>query len=658
MPASATDPLARFLQSAAHDASPLPLVSTAIDVAVHGGLAIVTTERRFRNAETISIEATMTFPVPIDATLCSLSARIDGRTLHAVAMAREAARDTYERALSEGKSAVLHEEPLRGIHVLSVGHIAPQAEIAVVDTWTAPLSFAEPNPRLRIPTTVGEVYGRSPLPPSDDLLLAGPARSATMRVACQDGEATVRWATSGPDGAWSVPLDRPIEIVIAGWRRRPLKGISASGRAVTLDIAPAAATRHPLTVDILVDRSGSMNEMAEGTARSRSSKFEIATAALCAAARNLQPDDTVSIWEFNDSVDRIGEAKGPQVEAMARRILGPDGGTEIGVAIGTAVDCGAKNLLIVTDGASWALDPLALAATGLRLTAVLVGEDALEAQIAHLASLTGGQVFVASGADTAAALAAALSAARTPFDSRPREIERLDRIETLRRGAKVVATWGAKARAKPSAHARRIGATAAALVLPFMSETAATELAVAEGLVTHLTSLVLVDEAAEAKHGVPARRRVPLSRAQPVGQPVRLASASIPRECGGVALALEGPIDDGGEEEPVEIPLWISLRLIARRIDWDADPDALCRGELASVPIDVLASVVELTRLADVVALATALSMRPMVVVIGLAAHSFAAQNRSAERVAKAILGAADLSRFAGVLAGVERRKS
>jgi hypothetical protein len=394
--------------------------------------------------------------------------------------------------------------------------------------------------------------------------------------------------------------------------------------------------------------------MTEGAARSRSTKFEIATAALCAAARNLQPDDTVSIWEFNDSIDPIGEATGPQVEAMVLRIRAPDGGTEIGVAIGTVVDCGAKNVLIVTDGASWAIDTQALAATGLRLTAVLVGEHALEARIAHLASLTGGQVFVASGADTAAALAAALSAARTPFDPRPRRIERLDRIETLRRGAKVVATWGAISRAKRSAHARRIGATAAALALPFMSEAEATSLAVAEGLVTHLTSLVLVDEAGQAKRGVPARRRIPLARPQPVAQAFRLGPAAVPRDMGGVQLAIAAPFGFDREEEPAEIPLWISLRNIARRIDWDADPDALCNGELRSLRLDVLTDIVALAGLARVVDLATALSVRPMVAVLGLAARSMAAHSRSAERVAQVILGAIDARSFADVLAGVQ----
>ena len=51
-----------------------------------------------QHSRTQSIEATMTFPVPVDATLCSLTARIDGRTLRAVAQARSAgARDLRRR---------------------------------------------------------------------------------------------------------------------------------------------------------------------------------------------------------------------------------------------------------------------------------------------------------------------------------------------------------------------------------------------------------------------------------------------------------------------------------------------------------------------------------------------------------------------------------
>src|SRR5262249_8938437 len=68
------DPLARFLRDHVADKHPIPLTATRIDVTIRGGLACVTTERTFRNAEQLSIEATMTFPVPVDATLCALTA--------------------------------------------------------------------------------------------------------------------------------------------------------------------------------------------------------------------------------------------------------------------------------------------------------------------------------------------------------------------------------------------------------------------------------------------------------------------------------------------------------------------------------------------------------------------------------------------------------
>jgi hypothetical protein len=176
------DPLVTFLRAHTADKHPVPLVATRIDVTIRGALARVTSERTFRNDEQQSIEATMTFPVPVDAALCSLSARIDGRTLTAVAQARQEARETYERAVDQGKAAVLHEELLKGIHMLSVAHVRPGATIVVTDTWTAPLAFVGGTPQLRIPTTVGDIYGRSPLAPSDDLVTGDVVHEATIRI--------------------------------------------------------------------------------------------------------------------------------------------------------------------------------------------------------------------------------------------------------------------------------------------------------------------------------------------------------------------------------------------------------------------------------------------------------------------------------------------
>ena len=122
---------------------------------IYGGLAVVTTERIFRNAEATSIEATITFPVPVRATLVRLAARIGNRELIAASLAREAARETYEDAIDRGKSTVPHEEALRGVHQLCVGHVPPGVDVAVRSTWADALATNPAGVFLRVPTTPG-----------------------------------------------------------------------------------------------------------------------------------------------------------------------------------------------------------------------------------------------------------------------------------------------------------------------------------------------------------------------------------------------------------------------------------------------------------------------------------------------------------------------
>ena len=119
---------------------PMPLVATRFDVLIDSGLAVVTTSRTFRNDESRSIEATITFPVPVHASLFALKVRIDDRVLDARAKRKDAAREDYEDALERGKTAVLHEEVLRGVHMLSVGHVAPGDEIEVQSSFAVALT--------------------------------------------------------------------------------------------------------------------------------------------------------------------------------------------------------------------------------------------------------------------------------------------------------------------------------------------------------------------------------------------------------------------------------------------------------------------------------------------------------------------------------------
>jgi hypothetical protein len=152
--------------------------------------------------------------------------------------------------------------------------------------------------------------------------------------------------------------------------------------------------------------------------------------------------DRVVFWEFSSEARMQGTAAGG--DGVRRAIAGlsePDGGTEIGLAI-DAVLAGREgaDVLIVTDGKSHALDIHAAARRGARFTVVLVGEDSLAANLGHLAVLTGGQVFVSSGADLATVLGTAVAAMRVPrLRSTPTQGTAPELAEALSGGMRITA---------------------------------------------------------------------------------------------------------------------------------------------------------------------------------------------------------------------------
>jgi hypothetical protein len=506
------DPLVRYLAAAnvERNLRPVPLVATKIQAEIQGGLAIVTTERRFRNAESLPIEAVITFPVPVDAVLVGLRARIGERTVKSRARRREDAREKYEDALDRGKAAVLHEEILRGVHMLSVGQLPGGAEVTVVSTWVTFLANHAEGAQLRIPTTVGDIYGISPLADSDDLMHADIEHKAELEITCGQGEVQLGDGVLA-SGRARVPLNRPIDLTVTGWQPRVFSGVAADGRSVRLDIRPAKTGMAPIDAELVVDRSGSMGERCADGDAITTTKFSVLCDGLRRLARSLRPADRVRLWEFADAATCLGGAQGPGLEDLVDQLTPPNGGTEIGQALAAAAARSeAGDIVFVTDGKSHALDVHALSRTGKRFTVVLVGEDSLEANVGHLAGVSGGQLFVVVGADAAEAVFAAFESIRSSHVV-PSSVEGIPtKIALRRRGMAVEAEWsGPRVPDAPAADC--IGAVAAALALPLLPEEKAAALAEAHGLGSHLTSLVLVDEEGEPQLGLPAMRQVPQS---------------------------------------------------------------------------------------------------------------------------------------------------
>jgi len=659
-----TDPLLTYIRTAATSgaARPIPLLATRFDVSLEAGLAVVATTRKFANVEAHSIEATITFPVPVHATLFALEARIGKWVLHAQARRKDQARQDYECAIERGKAAVLHEELLRGVHMLSVAHVGPGAEVEVTSTWAMPVTQVDGRGVVRIPLTVGDIYGRSGLPDCDELMPGGPADMAALTVVCQDG--TVKLVGGELEaGRARVPLNAPIDLEVSGWKPKDLGGCAADGREVILRVEPAPSAAAALNVALLVDHSGSMGERCVGRSGSLS-KHDAVRNGLIGLAQRLSAADRIDVWEFDSLVRHIGSSgassragseAGSDTLALLRQLSGPDGGTEIGSALREVIARStAQDVLIITDGKSHALDVHGLAHGGRRVSVVLVGEDSLEANIGHLAALTGGEVFIPSGADLDAVLASAVRGLRTP-SSMPSALSAVPHETHARRGGMMISARWQKAAGTPAqgVRTRAVAAVAASLVLPALAPEIAGELAQTEGLVTHLTSLVLVDEEGTRQEGIPVTRKVPLplprtashaSAPAAMLMPAHYAAPRVARACYG-PLPLENVHFDAAfrrpetfAEQPQSEEGW-SLAEIALQIAWDRHARQLQKGDLS----ELAQSLAEWVRAAaahpEVALLASRLGLEPIRLAIALIACALPVTSRSALRVARAILG-------------------
>jgi len=182
------------------------------------------------------------------------------------------------------------------------------------------------------------------------------------------------------------------------------------------------------------------------------------------------------------------------------------------------------------------------------------------------------------------------------------------------------------------------------------SEDSASTLAEQEGLVTHLTSLVLVDEAGSIQEGIPANRKVSLpapsssyspsiryNKSNPIVDYSMNYSISPSRAS---RISYDAP---NIEREEIAInfePIFKhSARHIAETLVWDKDPTKLSKGDLSDLSENEIEVINETALLSEIQKLALSLNMTAIVLVIALMAQSQAGMNRSAARIAKSVLG-------------------
>ena len=351
------------------DGRALPLRATHLRATAGGGHARVELEQTFHNPHAEALDITYTLPLPADGAVAGFRFLVGDNEVVGEVQTRAQARETFETAVLEGRTAALLEEERSSVFRQQLGNVPPGATLTCYLTIDQPLAWEDGEWTWRFPTVVGPRYlGTSP-PPSAAGVVVDVASSGTTN-AVLTGELTITDARTGPPSSPSHAIRRPSGVVTLGgaldrdavvrWPvRTPSPGVSVqvarhgdeAYAAITVVPPTQPAPPVPRHLVVLLDTSGSMGGRPLDQAK------EI-TGALIAT---LGPADQLELLAFASSVERFADGPVAMTASARQRALGwlrarrAGGGTEMTSGIRAAVagptrDGAQKQVVLVTDG--------------------------------------------------------------------------------------------------------------------------------------------------------------------------------------------------------------------------------------------------------------------------------------------------------------------
>lgn len=361
--------------------------------------------RRARDVALTRLEAP---PAVRTGTGLSLLVTVDApaRTRATLTLTRDGApAGTREVTVRAGATPLVLDERATapGVHRYRVAVSAPDDPERANDALEAVVEVAE-EPRVSI---LGDA-GRLPAQ-----LRAAGARVTTGALD-PSADAVVLADVPPPSSATARALTAAVRergtglLVLGGERSLSLGGYAGTqldALLPTRSLTPRAARRRALALELVVDRSSSMADIAGGGTRT---KLELAQAAARSALEAVARDEgAFGLVAFDaaarELVPLARVERGASAEAAARRIdaLDVGGGTSVGAGLRAgiarlaAVAAPRRHLVLVSDGVSEPVDVAALtrAARRARVTVstVALGSGADRALLRRLAGATGGR---------------------------------------------------------------------------------------------------------------------------------------------------------------------------------------------------------------------------------------------------------------------------
>jgi len=147
-----------FVEGGDPEIDRLPLKDTRVDVAIAGVVADVTVRQVYENRGQRPLHARYVFPASTRAAVYGMTMTIGDTRLVAAIRERSQAKQQFEAAKSEGKSATLLEQNRPNVFTMNVANVMPGDTIAVEMKYTELLVPTDGVYEFVYPTVVGPRY--------------------------------------------------------------------------------------------------------------------------------------------------------------------------------------------------------------------------------------------------------------------------------------------------------------------------------------------------------------------------------------------------------------------------------------------------------------------------------------------------------------------
>lgn len=356
------------------DGRTLPLERVRLLGEAGAGLAQIVVEQTFRNPHAEALSLTYTLPLPADAAVIDFAFQLGERRISGEVDRKADARERFEDAILEGRSAALLEQERSSVFTQELGNIPPGAQVVAEITVECPLAWRDDGWELRFPTVVAPRFlgapGRTPdadrvsvdvadgevpvdvqveiriddtltrAPTSPSHVIAVDAGRVTLPIDARlDRDIVVRWPVAAAEPGVSLDVARP-------------DGDESSYGLLTLLPPEASAGTEPVPRDlvVLLDTSGSMGGRP----------LEQAKAFLRGLIGGLGSRDRLELMAFSSRQERwskVPRAMDPTARAQALRFvetLQAGGGTHMHEAIIEALQPlrpdAQRQVVLITDG--------------------------------------------------------------------------------------------------------------------------------------------------------------------------------------------------------------------------------------------------------------------------------------------------------------------